>query len=411
MPHVRSLSELGREELEGVPVMVRVDYNVPLSSTGEVADATRLQASLPTLRTLSEHGARTVLVSHLGRPDGKQDPSASLEPVARVLGELLGASVPLVTDPPASAELRHRVESLDNGAFILLENIRFHPGETSNDPELVEALAGLCRVFVGDAFGAVHRAHASTAGVPLRVREMGGRAVAGHLVEKELQFLQGALEDPDRPFVAVMGGAKISGKIELIDSILPRVDRLLIGGAMANTFFQALGLDVGASLVEPDRVEMARDLLERAGDTILLPVDCVVAPEISADASTQERDRTQIQPEDRIADIGPRSRELFAQEVARGRTLLWNGPMGVFEVELFAQGTLSLAQTMARAADEGATVVVGGGDSAAAAQVAGVADRLTHISTGGGASLDLLAGKRLPGVDVLESDEPTLEDA
>jgi len=410
VPRTLSLEELGKDELKGVPVMVRVDYNVPLSSSGQVSDTTRLEASLPTLRYLTRHGARMILVSHLGRPDGQPDPKASLGPVAQVLEGLLETSVPLVTDPLDSPELLQRVEGMEDGEVILLENIRFHPGETENDPELVRALTRLCRVFVGDAFGAVHRAHASTEGVPRLLREKGGRAVAGHLVQKELRFLREALEDPDRPFVAVMGGAKISGKIDLIESILPRVDRLLIGGAMANTFFQALGLEVGKSLVEPDRVEMAGTLLERAGDAILLPVDCVVADEVTSDAKTQIRDRTEIRPHDRIVDIGPRSRDVFAKEIAGGQTLLWNGPMGVFEMAPFSEGTMALARAMAEAADGGATVVVGGGDSAAAAQVAGVAARLTHISTGGGASLDLLAGKPLPGADALESSDKSLEE-
>jgi len=400
-----TLADLEPESLRGTPVLVRVDLNVPLTDGGEVADATRILASVPTIQHLMEAGARTLLVSHFGRPKDGPDPAFSLAPVARALSSELGVPVPLLTESPGSEELEETVQGMSEGEVALLENIRFHPGETKNDPGLVDALARLCEVFVGDAFGAVHRAHASTEGLPRRLRETGGRAVAGFLVERELRFLRGALESPEAPFVAVMGGAKISGKIDLIEAILPRVQRLLVGGAMANTFFRALGLDTGESLVEPDRVELAERLLERAGEAILLPVDCVVADRIDAEASIRVADRDQLSGSDRIADIGPRTRTLFAQEIARARTLLWNGPMGVFELAPFAEGTLHVARAMADAADDGATVVVGGGDSVAAAQAAGVSDRMSHISTGGGASLDLLAGKDLPGVDVLETEQ------
>jgi phosphoglycerate kinase len=400
-----TLADLEPESLRGTRVLVRVDLNVPLTDQGEVADHTRILASVPTIRHLMEAGARTLLVSHFGRPKDGPDPAFSLAPVARALSSELGVPVPLLTDSPGTKELAATVEGMSEGEVALLENIRFHPGETTNAPELVDALARLCEVFVGDAFGAVHRAHASTEGLPRRLRETGGRAVAGFLVERELRFLRGALASPEEPFVAVMGGAKISGKIDLIESIIPRVQRLLIGGAMANTFFRALGLDTGESLVEPDRVEMAERLLERAGEAILLPVDCVVAEAIEAEASTRVVDRDQVSGPDRIADIGPRTRTLFAQEITGARTLLWNGPMGVFELAPFAEGTLHVARAMAEAADDGATVVVGGGDSLAAAQAAGVTDRMSHVSTGGGASLDLLAGKDLPGVDVLETEQ------
>ena len=400
-----TLSDLDPGLLKGARVLVRVDFNVPLSPDREVTDDTRLRAALPTLRDLREAGARTILVSHLGRPKGSRDPDFSLGPVAPALSRLLEVEVGLITNPPGSRELRERIEAMEDGEVILLENIRFFPGETANDDELAANLADLCDHFVGDAFGTAHRAHASTDGVPRRVREKGGRAVAGHLMERELSFLGDTLADPERPFVSVMGGAKISGKIELIEAILPQVDRLLIGGAMANTFFQAMGLDTGESLVEPDRVDMARELLERAGEKILLPVDCVVGQEISSDASVRSVDRGEVRGADRIGDIGPRSREVFAREILEAKTLLWNGPMGVFEMEPYAEGTLHIARTLAKATDGGAVTVVGGGDSAAAAEVAGVADRLTHISTGGGASLDLMAGKRLPGVEALDRAE------
>ncbi len=405
MPRRLTLADIPPEELAAVNVLVRVDYNVPLSSSGEVGDRTRIEATLPTLRYLSEAGARTVLVSHLGRPDGAPDPDYSLAPVADVLSELLEREVPLLEDPPGSPELERSVQSIPDGGLALMENIRFLAGETDNDPELAGALAELGMVFVGEAFGAAHRAHASTVGAAREIRRRGGRAVAGHLMERELRFLGDALADPERPFVALLGGAKISGKIDLIEAILPRVDRLLVGGAMANTFFRALGLDTGASLVEEDRVEMAGELLERGGERLLLPVDCVVAPEIGDDVSTRTVDRTEVQADDRIADIGPASRKLFAGEISGARTLVWNGPMGVFESAPFAAGTREVALAAADAADRGSTVVVGGGDSVAAAEMAGVVDRMTHVSTGGGAALDLMAGKSLPGVEVLELTE------
>ena len=405
MPRTLTLRDLAPEELGGAHVLVRVDYNVPLTPRGEVGDRTRIEATLPTLRHLAEAGARSVLVSHLGRPDGSPDPDYSLAPVARVLSDLLGREVPLVKESPGSPELEDRVKALVDGEALLLENIRFLAGETDNDPELAKSLGRLGTVFVGEAFGAAHRAHASTVGAARAIRVGGGRAVAGQLMERELRFLGEALADPERPFVAVLGGAKISGKIDLIEAILPRVDRLLVGGAMANTFFRALGLNTGASLVEADRVEMAGELLERAGDRLLLPTDCVVAPEIADDVSTRTVDRTEVEEGDRIADIGPLSREIFASEIAGARTIVWNGPMGVFESPPFAAGTEHVARAIARAADGGAMAVVGGGDSVAAAEMAGVIERMTHVSTGGGAALDLMAGKSLPGVEVLETEE------
>jgi phosphoglycerate kinase len=398
----RTLSDLDDGELRGRRALVRVDYNVPLTREGGVADPARVDATLPSLRRLREAGARVVLASHLGRPDGAPDPAFSLEPVARLLGDRLGLDVPLLEAPPGTPELRARVEALEDGEVALLENVRFHPGETRNDPELAEQLADLADLFVGDAFGAAHRAHASTVGAAQVVRRRGGPVVAGLLMERELRFLGEALEGPSRPFVAVIGGAKISGKIDLIDAILPRVDRLLIGGAMANTFFRAMGLDTGDSLVEPDRIEMAGELLEKAGEKLILPVDCVVAEELEDGARTRDVDRTAVAPGDRIGDIGPHSRQIFVAEIERARTLLWNGPMGVFEMAPFAGGTREVALALAGRADAGAVVVVGGGDSAAAAEAAGVADRMTHVSTGGGAALDLLAGKSLPGVEVLD---------
>jgi phosphoglycerate kinase len=290
---------------------------------------------------------------------------------------------------------------LGDGEIALLENTRFLAGDTENDPELAARWAELGTLFVNDAFGAAHRAHASTSGLAEAVKARGGEAVAGLLMAKELRFLGDALDHPERPFVAILGGAKISGKIDVIDALLPRVDRLLIGGAMANTFFRALGLETGASLVEDDRLEVARATLEKAGDRLLLPVDCVVAEEIAPGASTSVKERTAIAARDRIADIGPATRDVYAREIAGARTVVWNGPMGVFEVESFAAGTVAVAHAVADACDAGAIGVLGGGDSAAAADAAGVTERVSHVSTGGGASLEFLAGADLPGVSAL----------
>jgi phosphoglycerate kinase len=399
----RTLGDLGDDELRGRRVLARMDYNVPLDRAGEVADPMRVEETLPTLERLRKAGARTILVSHLGRPDGAKDARYSLEPVARLLSRTLGVEVPLLEDPPGSRGLGRRVEEMVDGDLVLLENIRFLPGETANDEELGQALGALGDVFLGDAFGTAHRAHASNVGVARVIRRAGGAAVAGLLMERELRFLREAVEAPERPFVAILGGAKISGKIDVIEALLPRVDRLLVGGAMANTFFRALGLATGDSLVEEERVAMAGEILERAGDKLLLPVDCVVASELEPDAVTRPTPRDGVEVGERIGDIGPGSRELFRREILDARTCLWNGPMGVFEVAPFAEGTRAVARALAEATDAGATSVVGGGDSAAAAEEAGVSGRLTHVSTGGGASLELLAGAPLPGVDVLDS--------
>ncbi len=398
-----TIEDIADDELRGSRVLVRVDYNVPLEN-GAVGDDTRIRATLPTLRYLRERGARLILCSHLGRPKGKPSEELSLRPVAERLQELLGAPVTFVPDV-AGEKARSAAANLGDGDVILLENLRFLPGEEDNDPQLAGALADLADLYVDDAFGAAHRAHASTAGVPQIMRDRGRRAVAGLLMEKELRFLGGALEDPARPFVAILGGAKISGKIDVIENLLPRVDRLLIGGAMANTFFRAMGLETGTSLVEADRVDMARDLLERAGDKLVLPVDCVVAAEARADAKPRTTARDAVPADASILDIGPASVALFREEIADAGTILWNGPIGMFELAPFAEGTFALARAVANATDRGATTILGGGDTAAAAEEAGVADRMTHVSTGGGASLEFLEGRSLPGVATLDSGE------
>ena len=400
---VRRLSTLSPDLLQGRRVLVRADLNVPLRE-GAVADDTRIRASIPTLDLLTEAGARVVLMSHLGRPDGAPDPAFSLAPVADRLDGLARGSVSFV-GATVGPLVEERAQALAPGEILLLENTRFLPGETKNDPGLAAQLAALGDLYVDDAFGAAHRAHASTEGVARAVRERGGLAVAGLLLEKELRFLGDALDDPERPFVAILGGAKISGKIDVVEALLPRVDRLLIGGAMANTFLLALGLEVGRSLVEEDRAEMARELMDRAGDRLLLPVDCRVGAEISEDARVRVTPRDGVGESERIGDIGPETEVLFRDVIMESRTVLWNGPMGVFEMAPYAQGTLAVARAVADATDGGAVSVLGGGDSAAAAEAAGVSDRLTHVSTGGGASLEFLAGRVLPGVAALSPEE------
>ncbi|MXY30746.1 MAG: phosphoglycerate kinase [Gammaproteobacteria bacterium] len=383
----------------GDRIVVRVDFNVPVRN-GRVSDDTRIERTLPTLRRLTATGASLVLLSHLGRPGGRPRPEASLRPVAARLGELLGVDVgfsPETTGPEALA----RAGALAPGEILVAENTRFLAGETRNDPELAAAFAALGRHFVNDAFGTAHRAHASTAGLALAMRARGGDAVAGLLLEREIRFLGDALEDPDCPFVAVLGGAKVSDKIAVIEKMLARADRLLVGGAMANTFFRALGLETGRSLVDEEGVDLAARLMDRAGDRMMLPVDCVVAPRIAPDAATREAPRADVGADDRIGDIGSASRRMFADELERARTIVWNGPMGVSEMPPFAGGTVAVARAAAAATATGAVTIAGGGDSAAAVRAAGLADDFSHVSTGGGASLAFLAGKPLPGVDAL----------
>ncbi len=399
----KTVADLPDHRIAGSRILVRVDFNVPLDSDRKITDDIRIVRALPTLSYLLERGGRLVVTSHLGRPKGV-DPVFSLRPVAEHLDSLLDFPV-LFCPELIGPEAQKAVDALQGGELLLLENTRFHKGEKKNDPELSKALADLCDLFVNDAFGTAHRAHASTVGAAQVLRERGREAVGGFLMEKELRYLGMALEDPDRPFVAVLGGAKISGKIEVIQTLLPKVDRLIIGGAMANTFFEALGLETGNSLVEEERVEVARGTLEEAGEKLLLPVDCVVAPEISADAQIREVERALVEPGEMIGDIGSGSRALFADALSGAGTVVWNGPMGVFEMAPFAGGTLALAEAVAAVSDQGGTTVVGGGDSASAAEKAGVADRLSHVSTGGGASLEFLSGAVLPGVAALDKKE------
>ena len=395
----KTLRDLPKESLKNQRVLVRVDYNVPIEN-GRVSDDTRIRATLETLHHLSDAGARTILVSHLGRPKGKWKDEFSLRPIAQRLQELIGKPVQFVPDI-VGAEASAAADALPAGGFLLLENVRFLPGEETNDPKLSEALAGLADVYVNDAFGAAHRAHASTCGVAEILKKDGKPAVAGLLMNRELDFLGAALATAERPFVAVLGGSKISGKIDVIENLLPRVDSLLIGGAMANTFFRAMGLDTGSSLIEEDRIDLARELLERGGEKVLLPVDCVVAGEAKAGVRNWVLARDAVPPEGKILDIGPKSVATFRDRIERAKTVLWNGPVGMFEVPEFSHGTEGVAHAVADATARGATTIVGGGDTAAAVESVGLADRITHVSTGGGASLEFLEGKTLPGVAML----------
>lgn len=377
-------------DLSGKLIFMRVDFNVPLAPGGqEITSDKRIRASLPTIRYALEHGARLVLASHLGRPKGKPNPEMSLKPVAARLQELLGEPVVMAPDciGPEVDQLKagpHRV--------ILLENVRFHPEEEKNDPEFARQLAAGCDYYVNDAFGSAHRAHASTEAITRFVP----KAAAGLLMEKELEYLTRVTQNPPRPCVAILGGAKVSDKIQVIENLLNIVDRLLIGGAMAYTFKLAQSEPVGKSLVEPDKVDLARELLAKAGDKLLLPVDHVVAARVEAGAPHQVVERI---PDDMAGvDIGPKTVELYAAEIAKAKSIIWNGPMGVFEKPPFDAGTVALAKAVAAS---GALSVVGGGDSEKAVKAAGVADQISHISTGGGASLEFLAGLVLPGVAAL----------
>lgn len=408
-----SLDDLEDRVVAGTVVALRADFNVPLNHAGtvephqgdggaRVSDASRIERTVPTIDRLVAHGARVVILSHLDRPGGRRNEAFTLAPVARCLDALLAAPVRFVPHA-AGPEVREAVAIAEPGTVTLLENTRFLPGETANDPALAADWAAWADHFVLDAFGTAHRAHASTHGLPRAVREKGGMAVAGGLVERELAVFTRVLEEPRRPFVAVLGGAKISGKIDVIAALLPRVDTLLVGGAMANTFLRAMGMQTGTSLVEAERTAVAREVLEAAAARLVLPVDCVTAPAISSGVPTRVVDRAAIPADEMVGDVGPVTVRLFGEYLARAATVVWNGPMGVFEIDEFARGTVGVARIAADAADRGATVIVGGGDSAAAARAAGVASRLSHISTGGGASLDLLAGKELPGVAALSA--------
>lgn len=393
----KTIRDLRDSELRGKRVLVRVDFNVPIDAHGQVGDDTRIRAALPTIRYLLEHGAaRVILLSHLGRPKGKPEPKYSLEPVARRLAELLpDYKVGFVESTDTDEAMK---ASRHGPPVLLLENTRFLGGEETNDERLARALAELGDLYVNDAFGSAHRAHASTEGVARYLKP----AVAGLLMQAELQYLGSALSDPERPYVAVLGGAKISGKIDVIENLLPKVDHLIVGGAMACTFFKAMGLETGKSLVETDRVAMAKELIGRGGAKLELPVDAMVAPSLDEPAKSHSVKRDAIPSGEGMYDIGPESARRFAQIIVDAKTVVWNGPMGVFEKPPFDAGTRVVAEALTRATKKGATTVVGGGDSAAAVAELGLETGMSHVSTGGGASLELLEGKTLPGVAALD---------
>src|SRR5712692_5200595 len=393
-------------ELKGKRVFLRVDFNVPLEGE-RVTDDTRIRETLPTLRLAREKGARLVLASHLGRPKGKPDPKYSLRPVVGRLGELLGATVEFSSDC-VGAEAVAKSKALKDGGALLLENVRYHAEEEANDEAFSRQLAELCDgLFVCDAFGSAHRAHASVVGITRFVQ----KAAAGLLMEKELNYLGKALANPDRPFVAILGGAKVSDKIEVIENLMKVADAMLIGGAMAYTFLKAEGMPIGKSLVEDDKLELAHRLRSEARGRrfpLLLPVDHVVGAELKADTRTDVTDIGRTPDGWMGLDIGPKTIATFRQKISGAKTIVWNGPMGVFEMPAFARGTLEIAQAVAAATAAGATSIVGGGDSVAAVHQAGVAEKISHISTGGGASLEFLAGRKLPGVEAL-TDRPEVE--
>jgi phosphoglycerate kinase len=392
----KTLDTLADQPLEGLRALVRVDFNVPLKD-GRVADTTRIDAALPTIRWLRERGCRVVLLSHLGRPKGTSDPKYTLAPVADALESALGIPVEFLPDPTSDDAVRS-TKRLKRGEVALAENTRYHAGEEKNDPQLAERLAALGDFYVNDAFGSAHRAHASTEAVAHLLKP----AVAGFLMARELAYLGQALEHPEHPFVAVLGGAKISGKIDVIEHLLPRVDEILIGGAMACTFFAAMGLETGTSLVEAERVDMARGLLDRAGPKLVLPSGAVVAQALAADPPVRTVSRDAIEPGWAMYDVDQATRDDFGARILRARTVVWNGPMGVFETPPFDAGTLAVAKALAEATKRGAVTVVGGGDSAAALAKVGLSTAVTHVSTGGGASLEFLEGKTLPGVAALD---------
>jgi phosphoglycerate kinase len=391
---LRSIKDL---DLKGTRVFMRVDFNVPIKN-GTIGDDTRVRASLPSIKYALEQGATVILASHLGRPKGKPNPEYSLRPIAARLSELLGRKVEFAEDSIGEVA-KAAVERASRGdKVVLLENLRFHPEEEKNDSGFAAELAGLADVYVNDAFGSAHRAHASTEGIVHHVKQ----AAAGLLMAAEIEYLGKILERPDRPFVAVLGGAKVSDKLEVIQNLVPRVDALLIGGAMAYTFFKAQGVPVGRSLVEPDLLDAARDVVQQAKARNLrleLPVDHIVAPKLEAGAPAETLDVGDAAIGERMGlDIGPKTVALYRSIIAGAKTVTWNGPMGVFEIDAFAQGTIEVAKAVA---DVTGTTVIGGGDSIAAVVKAGVADRITHISTGGGASLEFLGGRKLPGVVAL----------
>lgn len=386
-------------DLKGKKVLMRADFNVPLNEDGVITDDTRIQAALPTIKYILDQGASLILMSHLGRPKNEPDPKFSLLPVAKRLSEVLGTEVVFNDDGEVVGQVtKDAAAALKPGQILLLQNTRFRPEEKKNEPSFAKELASLGDVFVEDAFGSSHRAHASTAGVADYLP-----AVSGFLIQKELDFIGGALEDPKRPFVAILGGSKVSDKIGVINNLLEKVDSLIVGGGMAFTFLKAQGYEIGSSLLEEDKIDLAKELLAKAeakGVKLLLPIDVVVAPEFKADAPATNV-KVEVIPSDQMGlDIGVETQKLFADTIKDAKTVIWNGPMGVFEFPEFAKGTVAVAKAMA---ESDAVTIIGGGDSAAAVKQLGFEDGMSHISTGGGASLEFMEGKVLPGIDVLEN--------
>lgn len=401
----KTLANLSAAELSGKKVLVRADFNVPLDDQGAITDDTRIRAALPTIQDLTSKGAIVILTSHFGRPKGdtyeaRVSDKYRLTPVAKRLSELLGEEV-TKTDNSIGEEVKSTIASLQSGQVALLENVRFHPGEEANDPEFAKELASIADLYVNDAFGTAHRAHASTEGVTQYLKP----SVAGFLIEKELQYLQNAIENPQRPLAAIVGGSKVSSKIGVIETLLEKVDKLLIGGGMIFTFYKARGLNVGKSLVEEDKLELAKTLEAKAkekGVDLLLPTDVVIADNFAADANAQTVSIENIPDGWMGLDIGPDSIKVFEDALKQCKSVIWNGPMGVFEFDQFAKGTEAIARTLADLTSQGVVTIIGGGDSVAAVEKVGVAEKMSHISTGGGASLELLEGKELPGISALD---------
>lgn len=395
----KTLANLSSSDLAGKRALVRVDFNVPLDEQGNITDDTRIRAALPTIQDLTQKGAKVILASHFGRPKGVDD-KLRLTPVAKRLSELLGQEV-IKCDDCVGDDVAAKVGAMQNGQVLLLENVRFHPEEEKNEPEFAKQLAANADLYVNDAFGTAHRAHASTEGVTHYLSP----SVAGYLIEKELQYLQSAIENPQRPLAAIIGGSKVSSKIGVIETLLDKCDKLLLGGGMIFTFYKARGMNVGKSLVEEDKLELAKSLEAKAkerGVDLLLPTDVVVADKFAADANAQTVSVDNIPNDGMGLDIGPDSVKTFQDALAQCKAVIWNGPMGVFEFDKFAVGTEAIARTLADLTGQGVTTIIGGGDSVAAVEKVGVAERMSHISTGGGASLELLEGKELPGIAALD---------
>ncbi len=396
----RSLSSLTAEDLSGKRVLVRVDFNVPINEAGSITDDTRIRAALPTIQDLIAKGSRVILAAHFGRPKGQINDGMRLSSVAKRLSELLGKSVPK-TDSCIGPDAESKALTMEDGDVLLLENVRFFGEEEKNDSDFAKQLASIAEIYVNDAFGAAHRAHASTEGVTKFLSP----SVAGYLMEKELQYLQGAIDKPNRPLAAIVGGSKVSSKIGVLESLIDKCDKVLIGGGMIFTFYKARGLSVGKSLVEEDKLELAKALEQKAaskGVQLLLPTDVILADNFSPDANSQVTSINSI-PEGWMGlDIGPDSVNVFQEALSDCKTVIWNGPMGVFEFDQFANGTNSIATSLATLSQNGCCTIIGGGDSVAAVEKAGLADQMSHISTGGGASLELLEGKVLPGVAALD---------